>query len=277
MLKIIFNADDFGISPGVNQSIWRAYHEGILNSTSLMINQEFVPEALEMAKRMPDLTVGLHINLTNERPAADPKDIPHLVGPDGKFKNGFVKLFLLSLVHPKTLYRETKTEIKAQIEKYLATGLALDHLNSHRHVHLIPAIFRAVKELQAEYRVRFVRVMNENAWNTIRQNKSKSWLWDGGLVKYFILRALSFWDRREKETYFYTILYTCKIQKDQFQNVVIPRGYQAVEVMIHPGLPEIDRPHPEYVWNPEILKHWRQVEFETLLDPQVAHGLKEHP
>ncbi len=96
MTKVIFNADDFGISPGVNQAIFKAHTQGILNSASLMVNQEFADEAVALAQKMPNLSVGLHINLTNEKPAANPIDIPLLVGADGKFKNGFVKLLILS-------------------------------------------------------------------------------------------------------------------------------------------------------------------------------------
>ena len=197
MTKVIFNADDFGISPGVNQAIFKAHTEGILNSTSLMVNQHFADEAVSLAKKMPDLSIGLHINLTNENPATHPTDIPLLVGTDGKFKNGFVKLLILSFLHPKKLQSEAYTEIKAQIEKYLKTGLKLDHLDGHRHVHMIPAIFKAVKQLQSEYHISRVRVMNENLLNTIRQNKGLSYLLDGGLIKYFLLRFLSLWNRHK--------------------------------------------------------------------------------
>ena len=96
MLDVIFNADDFGISQGVNDAIFKAHTEGILNSTSLMINQDFAADAVQKAKQMPDLKIGLHINLTNQKPASNPDEIPLLVDKDGNFKNGFVNLFILS-------------------------------------------------------------------------------------------------------------------------------------------------------------------------------------
>ena len=71
--KIIFNADDFGISQGVNKAICKAYHEGILNSASLMVNQKYASEAVELHKNMPNLNLGLHVNLTNEYPTSDVK------------------------------------------------------------------------------------------------------------------------------------------------------------------------------------------------------------
>lgn len=273
MTKVIFNADDFGISPGVNQAILKAHTEGILNSTSLMVNQQFADEAVSLAQKMPNLSVGLHINLTNEIPAANPADIPLLVGADGKFKNGFVKLLILSFLQPQKLREQSYAEIKAQIEKYQKTGLILDHLDGHRHVHMIPAIFKAVKQLQVEYNVPRIRVMNENLFNTIRQNKSFSYLFDGGIIKYFLLRFLSFINRHTEKTYFYTILYTCKLSKAQFHNVKIPTRYESVEVMIHPGMPDMDA-GKDYVWDDNILSPYRTQELELLLNKEVLKGIQ---
>lgn len=273
MTKVIFNADDFGISPGVNQAIFKAHTSGILNSTSLMVNQQFADEAVALACEMSNLSVGLHINLTNENSAANPADIPSLVGKDGKFKNGFVKLLILSFLHPKKLREQSYIEIKAQIEKYQKTGLMLDHMDGHRHVQMIPAIFRAVKQLQSEYSVPRVRVMNEKLFNTIRQNRGHSYLFDGGLIKYFLLKFLYYWNHTKEKTYFYTILYTCKLSRAQFQKVKIPSGYDSVEIMIHPGMPDVDA-EKDYVWDENILSPYRKQEFELLLDKEVLKGIE---
>ena len=273
-LKKIFNADDFGISRGGNEAIVRAHKEGILNSASIMINQKYAKEAIDLAKLMPDLEVGLHINLTNEEPAANPAEIPLLADENGKLKNGFVNLLLLSLLHPKKLAAQAEIEIRAQIKKYLQSGLKLAHLDSHRHVHLIPVIFKVVRKLQKEFGVERIRVMNENAINTIRQNKAKSYLFDGGIIKYMLLRFLCFWNGYKSDVYFYTILFTCKISSEQFENVKIPKGYKAVEIMIHPGLPEIDRQYLQDVWDDNILSPWRETELQTLLNKKVYDGIR---
>ena len=273
-LKRIFNADDFGISKGVNAAIEQAHKEGILNSTSLMINQKYAREAIEAAKQMSDLEVGLHINLTNEAPAANPQDIPLLVGENGKLKNGFVNLLILSFLHPRELARQVEIEIRAQIKKYLQSGLKLEHLDAHRHVHLIPVIFRVVEKLAHEYNVERIRVMNENIFNTIKQNRSRSYLFDGGIIKYLLLRFLSWWNGYKSDVYFYTILFTCKISSEQFEDVKIPHGYKAVEIMIHPGRPDIDRQYPEDIWDENILSPWRKTELQTLLNKKNYDGIK---
>lgn len=272
-LKKIFNADDFGISRGVNAAIAKACREGCLNSASLMINQKYAAEAVRLAGELPELETGLHINLTNEYPAANPQKIPLLVDENGKFKNGFVKLLLLSFLHPRELPKEVETEVRAQIVKYLKTGLPLRHLDSHRHVHQIPALFKVVRKLQREFEVPRLRLMNENIFNTLKYNKNKSWIFDGALIKYVLLRFFSLLSGYKTDVYFYTLLYTCKISAEHFNGVRIPQGYNAVEIMIHPGMPEIDRNYPEDVWDENILSEWRSEELKTLLNKNVVKGI----
>lgn len=275
VLKKIFNADDFGISRGVNAAIIKAHKEGILNSASLMINQKYAAEAVAAAKNMPKLEMGLHLNLTNENPAANPKDIPLLVDAAGKLKNGFLQLLILSFGHPREFAHQIEIETKAQIDKYLATGLKLMHIDGHRHVHLIPAIFKVVQKLRQQYNIPRVRIMNENAFNTMRQNKSKSYLTDGGLIKYAVLRFLTWWNGYKSDVYFYTILYTCKISTEQFNNIKIPQGFKAVEIMIHPGMPDIDAQYPQDVWDKNILLPYRTTELNTLMDKNVLKGITQ--
>lgn len=274
-LQKIFNADDFGISKGVNAAIVKAHREGILNSASLMINQKYATEAVKLAKEMPELEMGLHVNLTNEYPAASAQEIPLLVDGQGKLKNGFVNLLLLSFFKPRQLRLQVEIEMRAQIAKYLTTGLPLQHLDSHRHVHMIPQIFKTMRKLQKEFEVPRIRVMNENIFNTLKYNHNKSWLFDGALIKYVLLRFLCWWNGYKNDVYFYTLMYTCKIAKEQFSGVKIPQGYKAVEIMIHPGMPEIDKQYPEDVWDENILSPYRTVELKTLLDKKVPEGIND--
>lgn len=273
MINKIFNADDFGISRGVNQAIFKAHTEGVLNSTSIMITLKFVPEALELAKQMPNLKIGLHGNLTNEKACLPHAEIPLLTDENGRFKHGFVNLAVLSLLHPKELKRQAKAEIKAQIEKALAAGINLSHLDSHRHVHMIPAIFKAFMELQQEYAVPRLRFVNENPFATIRATQSKEWLSDGGLIKNLVLTSCAVANRLlwgyKSDTYFYSIVNTCKISRDKVKKIKIPACYKAVEIGIHPGMPEIDKQYTDDVFDDNILKEYRFKELQTLLDKTI--------
>lgn len=273
MPNIIFNADDFGISAGVNQAIYKAHTEGVLNSTSIMITLKYVPDALNLAKKMPNLNIGLHANLTNESSILSPTEIPLLVDENGKFKHGFVNLAILSVLHPRELKRQAKAEIKAQIDKALSCGIKLSHLDSHRHIHMIPSIFKAFMELCQEYNIPRLRFVNENPLLTIKSTQSKEWLTDGGLIKNLVLTSCAVANRilwkYKSDTYFYSIVNTCKITRDKLKDIKIPAQYKAVEVGIHPGMPEIDKQNIADVFDDNILKDYRYKELQTLLDKTV--------
>ncbi|MBE6450517.1 MAG: ChbG/HpnK family deacetylase [Alphaproteobacteria bacterium] len=270
--KIIFNADDFGISLGVNQAIVKAYNEGVLNSASLMVNQKYAKDAVKLHKDMPNLALGLHVNLTNEYSTAKAEDIFLLVDKNGKFKNGFLKLFLLSMLRPRKFKQQAKIEIEAQIQKAIKMGVNLSHIDSHRHVHMIPAVFDIFKEMMAKYGIKKTRVMNENLFMTLKTNKNKSYLFDGGLVKYGLLLLFSMINSYKSKTYFYTMLYTCKLSKDKFESVHIPKGYDAVEVMIHPSVTMTDKSHKEDIFDENVISDWRLKELETLTDKSILNN-----
>lgn len=272
--KIIFNADDFGISRGVNQAISEAARDGILNSASVMVNQKYAAEAVAIKQELPNLELGLHVNLTNEYPAADPCELPLLVGSDHKFKNGFVKLMLLSFFKTKAFKEQVYKEVEAQILKAKKLGIDIKHIDSHRHVHMIPAVFSVFKELMQKYNITRVRTIKECGLLTVQDNKSRGWLFDGALIKYYLLRFFDIINGYPSTTYFYTMLYTCKLSRDKFMHVSVPKGYDSVEIMIHPGLPEIDYSYPEDVFDENILSYWRKAELDTLMDKNILHNFK---
>ncbi|MBR6409607.1 MAG: ChbG/HpnK family deacetylase [Alphaproteobacteria bacterium] len=270
--KIIFNADDFGISYGVNQAIEKAYHKGILTAASLMVNQKYALEAVELSKKMPNLDLGLHVNLTNEYPASDAKRLPLLTGNDGKFRNGFLKLMLLAIFKSKELRKEVREEMEAQIIKAQKMGVKIGHIDSHRHVHMIPLIFKEMLSLKEKYGIERIRVINESAFMTMKTNKRKSYLLDGGLIKYFLLKFFSILNGYVSNTYFYTMLYTCKLSEEHFQKVLVPRGFDCVEIMIHPSVTETDKDHLEDIFDQNILAHWRDEELKTLLNKKLLNN-----
>lgn len=267
--KVIFNADDFGISLGVNAAIEKAYRDGILNAASLMVNQKYAIQAVQMAQKMPDLDLGLHVNLTNGQSVLEHKKIPLLTDENGCFKNGFVALLKLSILHPKKLRDEVKAEMKAQIQKALEMGVQLSHIDSHRHVHMIPLIFEEMLRLKEKYSIKRIRTMNESVVLTLCSNKNKSYLKDGGIIKYFLLKLFYYLNGYISKTYFYTMLYTCKLSKDHFQKVLVPEGFDNVEVMIHPSVTEIDQAHLEDIFDQNVISPWREKELETLMDKEL--------
>ncbi len=270
MLKKIINADDFGISPGVNRAIIAAYRQGALNSAGMMMNVAYTDEAVALYKQNSGLRVGVHLNLTNQqnqRPVAAPKDIPLLVDKDGNLKHGFVSLMILSFFKKKELQRQSEIEMRAQIDKALAAGITPSHLDSHRHVHMIPAVFRVAKKLQAAYRIPRLRVLNENVFYTLTDAKNLKCLFDGGLVKYGILKTFYYWNRTKSDTYFYSVIYTTRLFGKNVKRIKVPKKYTAVEFCTHPSVTAVDARKFESQFYDYLLdRKDRQNEFEAVMD-----------
>jgi hopanoid biosynthesis associated protein HpnK len=157
--RLIVNADDFGRSPSINQAIIRAHREGILTTASLMVNEAAFDEAVGLARDNPSMGVGLHLTLLCGHSALPRETIPGLVTQERKFTDnppgaGFRYFFR------RGLRAQLRAEIHAQFEKFRATGLVLDHVNGHLHLHLHPTVFSILMDdavLLGIQRVRLTR------------------------------------------------------------------------------------------------------------------------
>ena len=160
MKQLIVSADDFGISPEVNEAVERAHRDGILRATSLMVGAPAAADAVERARRLPNLAVGLHVVLVFGRPVLPPQQIPDIVGRDGAFLTDLVRAGVRFFFRPR-VRRQLEAEIRAQFERFAATGLALDHVNAQCHMHVHPTIFRLLLQVGRDYGVRAIRLPRE--------------------------------------------------------------------------------------------------------------------
>lgn len=141
--RLIVTADDFGASPEVNAAVEHAHRDGILTAASLMVAGDAASDAVERARRLPALGVGLHLVLVEGRPILPPEQIPALVDASGQFRTDMVRTALTIFASP-TARRQLAAEIDAQFAAFAATGLKLDHVNAHKHFHLHPTIASAI-------------------------------------------------------------------------------------------------------------------------------------
>lgn len=160
MRKLIINGDDFGYSEQVNQGIIQAHQQGILTSTSLMVTGEAFEHGVALAKTHPNLGVGLHLVLVCGKSVLSPQVIPHLVNQKGFFSNNPLCAGLNYQFNLPTR-AELRQEIKAQLDKFLDTGLTLTHLDGHLHLHLHPVILAILVELAQEYPIKYIRLPSE--------------------------------------------------------------------------------------------------------------------
>jgi hopanoid biosynthesis associated protein HpnK len=158
--RLIVNADDFGLSASVNAAVVRAHREGILTSASLMVNEAGFDEAVKLAKENPRLGVGLHLTLLMGHAALPPAKIPGLVNARGEFSNSPVGVGL-DYFFKRSLRQQLRAEIHAQFEKFHATGLLLDHVNGHLHLHLHPVIFKILMDDADALRIRHLRLTRD--------------------------------------------------------------------------------------------------------------------
>jgi hopanoid biosynthesis associated protein HpnK len=158
--RLIINADDFGLSSSVNTAVIRAHREGILTSASLMVNEPGCAEAVQLARENPRLGVGLHLTLLMGHSALPPEKIPGLVNSRGEFSNHPVGVGM-GYFFKKKLRDQLRAEIHAQFEKFHLTGLPLDHVNGHLHLHLHPIIFKILMEDATSLRIRHLRLTRD--------------------------------------------------------------------------------------------------------------------
>lgn len=165
--RLIINADDFGRSHSINQAVIQAHREGILTTASLMVNGEALDEAVELARQNPRLGVGLHLTLVCGRSALPHAEIPGLVDAEGNFTNSPVvagwRYYFNRSLRPQLL-----RELEAQFRKFFATGLRLDHVNGHLHLHLHPRVFRLLEHNLGPWQVTHLRYTRDPFWLNMR-------------------------------------------------------------------------------------------------------------
>jgi len=158
---LIITADDFGLHQRVNVAVERAHKEGVLSAASLMVGADAAADAIERARRMPDLRVGLHLVLADGQATLAASEIPSLVNRNGRFGDAMVRdgIRFFFLPHVRA---QLEREIRAQFEAFAATGLALDHVNTHKHFHLHPTVLTIILKVGREFGMRAMRLPREN-------------------------------------------------------------------------------------------------------------------
>jgi predicted glycoside hydrolase/deacetylase ChbG (UPF0249 family) len=140
----------------------QAYDRGLVTAVSVVANGAALELAMEQLRDRPGLDAGVHLTLVGERPLSPPAAVPTLLGRGGAFLP-HVRNFALRYALGGIASAEVEAELRRQIERLLAGGLKLVHVNSHQHLHVLPRVFAVVLRLAEEYRIPFVRIPSEPA------------------------------------------------------------------------------------------------------------------
>ncbi|NOS69270.1 MAG: hopanoid biosynthesis-associated protein HpnK [Verrucomicrobia bacterium] len=184
--RLIVNADDFGRSRSINEAVIRAHREGILTTASLMVNEPDSGEAVALAKENPRLGIGLHLVLLCGRSALSPEKIPGLVNARSEFSNNPVSVGV-NYFFKRSLREQLRAEIHEQFARFRATGLPLDHVNGHLHVHLHPVVFEILMEAVEQFGIRHMRLTREPFWMDVPLARGRRLYRAAHAAIYFVL------------------------------------------------------------------------------------------
>jgi predicted glycoside hydrolase/deacetylase ChbG (UPF0249 family) len=170
--QVIINADDLGLSLGTNKAIATAADQGILTSASLMANAAGYEDAVKnIIPQRPDLGIGIHLSLTDNKSTLDQTSIPLLVNKQKFFKHSFFDLFNLTYFSRRQdLLVQIEMEAEAQVRKIISAGIKIDHIDGHRHVHMIPPIFDIILALAKKYAISTIRLSHEAMLRYVKPN-----------------------------------------------------------------------------------------------------------
>lgn len=253
MKSLIVNADDFGLHKEINKGIIKGYKEGFITSTSLMCSAPAFEDAVALARQNPGLGIGIHLTLVGSVPSVLPrKQIATLVDEAGLFPENYI-VFAKKFYTKQVKMVQLELELRAQIEKALATGLNITHVDSHQHTHVLPGMTGLVVKLCSEYQIKNIRIPQEGYFF--------SGGFAGGLGRKIGRAGLSFCAclaamqaKNAGLKYpdsFFGMLAGGNLNEQLVGNIItaLPEGVS--EIMTHPGLnkQELDK---HFTWN----YHW---------------------
>ena len=234
--RLIINADDFGLCESVNKGIVEAHTKGVLTSTTLMANMPAADQAVDLAKNLPALGLGVHLNLTAGKPVCRDAILNCLLNAEGDFALSPGKLALASLITGK-VRTAIETELAFQIQWLIDRGIKPTHLDSHKHFHSFPTIFPIVCRLAKRFGISAIRYTFEPKqvchlpWPlTDRESRKRASL----------VRTMAKINRWQNPSLFKTdallgAAHTGNINVNFFKAVSLYNTASTAEVMTHPG------------------------------------------
>lgn len=272
MTRIVFNADDLGLTRGVNLSVLELSRAGALNSATLMATTEYTPEAALAAAGEAALGVGCHVVLVDGTPALEPGSIPALA-PSGAFRPS-LGIFARDLLRGAIPESEIEREAIAQIRRLQSLGLHLTHVDSHKHTHMFPPVLSPLLRAARACGIAAVRNPFEPDWAikatagapVLRRMQVKLLRrFRGGFLKLVEEEGLATTDGAAG------VLATGSLSAETLSSLLEAMPAGTWELVCHPGHMDEELTHA-----PTRLRESREVEHASLLEI-VPRFLREHP
>lgn len=276
MKALILNADDFGLTPGINEGIVQAHREGILTSTTLMANAPAFDDAVRRAKENPLLGVGVHLVLIDGRPVSPPEEVPSLVDDNGRLPQSLANF--VARVTSRAIRREhIETELRSQIEKIRSAGINPTHVDSHKHTHAHPRVMNSVARAALACGITRIRKPFEelrDSWRSTQGERrtAMSQLAASAAARITsrsfiaICRRYGLWSPDR----FLGLARTGSISATVLRGLIDTVGEGTTEIMLHPGICDSDLRSTS-----SRLQAHRQVELDALVAAQVKEIVAE--
>lgn len=274
-LKIIINADDFGLCHEVNEAVHDSCEKGVLTSATLMANMPGFDEAVSIAKDLGRLGVGIHLNILRGSPLSDPAKIPTLVNRDGKFLGDAMSLWMKFISHRIDI-GQVELELDAQMKRVIESGIKPTHIDSEKHLlHLFPALWSCACSAAVDNGIGAIRIVRERLDDSIRSivrspsqflklmilNKRGR-----GLLKVASGMGLKSCDG------FFGVADTGRMVADRYRSFLANNDSGSFEIMTHPAVASIERAYDgETSW----LDRARINEYRALIDGRTKEVICE--
>jgi hopanoid biosynthesis associated protein HpnK len=269
--RVMFTADDFGMSPSLNNAVALAHRFGLLRNTSLMPAATAFDHAIALSRSLPNLCLGVHLTLIQGHAILPHKNIPHLVDQEGRFPTNPVATGW-RYFYDTGLFAEIKRELRAQIEAVLNAGVKVWFINGHLNLHLHPSLAPMIVDLAREYGIPALRLAAED-WRTTLALAP-----DGPLPKVAQGVIFAILSRRARRLaaragllvndHLFGLTHDGRMTGDYLLGLV-PR--------LKPGLTEIYS-HPALAVDPALREaapgYRRQEEFIALVSPRLQEALR---
>ena len=276
MKQLILNADDFGLTRGVNEGIVRAHRDGILTSATLMACGSAFDHAVDLAKRNPRLGVGCHLVLVGGNSVASPSEIPTLADKNGRLPAS-LGVFVTRLSSGLVRIKEIERELGAQIQKIRSAGIDLTHLDTHKHTHAHPVVMEAIGRVAHEFGINRVRKPMEDLRDSWESSRGEGWGISKELLAAAAARAAApfFHSVARKYAlrspdYFLGLAMTGHLGPEVLRRMVARVQAGTTEIMLHPGVSDSDLQQLE-----TRLIQQRDAEMAALIDPGVRSAIEE--
>ena len=275
MRNLIVNADDLGWTNGVNRGIVESFHHGIVTSTSLLANGTAFADGVQAAGSAPGLGVGVHLNLSDGPPVADPDTVTSLLNDKAEFAGGPERL-LLRRARRRLLLDEVEREWDAQIQRVRDAGVEPTHLDGHKHVHMLPGLFEIALRLAKRHGIGAIRVSLEAsnlraAIASGAEQNARVVMKQGVQARGLKLLARDAREQAERAgistaDYFCGIAQTGELTREGVAQFLksVPEG--TTELMCHPGYADAALEK-----TPTRLQDSRQTELQILTDTGIRN------